>query len=934
MSVLLLPCWIFATLITASIQESVCDPPKRVYNRTGDVVIAGLIPVHAGPNLTLNEPGIMWAEAMMFAIREINDNRTLLPNLRLGFDIRDSCNRVDLALSATLDFMLAPNEKERSSYRVRKDNSNGSSCLCNTNRTNSQLVIAVVGGASSSISAAVSPLFSADNIPQISYSSTSPSLSDKTLYQSFLRTIPSDVYQAEAIADMLAYFNWTYVSVVVSDDEYGRNGLVALRNRLKMKGICIAVEGMFTRSSPEETKRDSDNIIRELQQDARTTVVVLWCQKPSAINFLTQATGNLFNITWIGTESWGDNSRVKDTVDFGVIGGMLGVLPFLGRHGEFEQHLETLTPKTQNEDVNPWLKEYWTNDEFKDNQCVQSPGNCSREQLPSAASLPLNKYANVMDAVYAIAYGLQNLTDSYPKNRTLDKQTLEGLLNRIKMVKFKALSGSGTFMFTDKGDPVFGAYLIKNLQGNRKSKEFVTIGYWDGETSKLDLNKNVKIQWITGQSSTPVSRCSEDCQPGFYFVKSSIKCCWKCLKCPDDYYKDTVGNTACHQCPDGKMSTDNRTECVKVDLDFLRWQSALSITLLVFCFFGLVLVIFVIAVFRSYSKTAVVKASNRELSVVHLVSHGLIFLLPLLFIGRPTPATCVARSYLFSVLFAIVTSIMFLKTDRIVRIFNSKSRLTKRSRLLSNKVQFVLTFVMACIPTAGTTAWIIVAPLTVTTEPVKTADHRVVVFCAHASALHLYQLAYILLLALLCTYEAYNARRLPESFNEAKFICFAMFGFLLMWLGYIPGYLQTAGSAKQFITCLFALLTNLTIVILIYVPKLNIILFHPQANHHEAFRQATLNSCLQQVHRLSPKHTPETPRWRSNSGLNTPNLSTSVDLPLDGKLRSLSDVTIVSGDQLVLGPRSGSVELRKIPKSPLALDSQEGKQAQGSQSDY
>ena len=67
----------------------------------------------------------------------------------------------------------------------------------------------VVGGSSSAISAAISNALSTDYIPQISYSSTSTSLSNKRLYRRFLRTIPSDAYQAAAIVEILNYFNWT-----------------------------------------------------------------------------------------------------------------------------------------------------------------------------------------------------------------------------------------------------------------------------------------------------------------------------------------------------------------------------------------------------------------------------------------------------------------------------------------------------------------------------------------------------------------------------------------------------------------------------------------------------------------------------------------------------------------------------------------------------
>lgn len=255
---------------------------------------------------------------------------------------------------------------------------------------------------------------------------------------------------------------------------------------------------------------------------------------------------------------------------------------------------------------------------------------------------------------------------------------------------------------------------------------------------------------------------------------------------------------------------------------------------------------------------------------------------------------------------------MFLKTDRIVRIFNSKSRLTKRSRLLSNKVQFMMTIALAFIPVVGTAIWLILRPLKVA---IQENEEKYLLYCDNEEACQVVQLAYILLLALLCTYEAFNARKLPESFNEAKFICFSMFAFVLMWVGYIPVCLDLVGATKQFMTCLFIIIINFLTVMLIYMPKLNIILIHPEHNRHESFRKATLNSCLKEARRMSPVSTPSsTPNPRrsvevtsiengnENGNGNGSENGKQISPDHDRKIRSISTITDVSfgsNEQLV-----------------------------------
>ena len=45
---------------------------------------------------------LRWMQTMTFAIREINQRSDLLPTLRLGFHIRESCNEVPVSLKSSL----------------------------------------------------------------------------------------------------------------------------------------------------------------------------------------------------------------------------------------------------------------------------------------------------------------------------------------------------------------------------------------------------------------------------------------------------------------------------------------------------------------------------------------------------------------------------------------------------------------------------------------------------------------------------------------------------------------------------------------------------------------------------------------------------------------------------------------------------------------
>ncbi|CAB1446626.1 unnamed protein product [Pleuronectes platessa] len=64
-------------------------------------------------------------------------------------------------------------------------------------------------------------------IPQVSYASTAPELSDNTRYDFFSRVVPPDSYQAQAMMDIVTAMEWNYVSTLASEGNYGESGVEA-----------------------------------------------------------------------------------------------------------------------------------------------------------------------------------------------------------------------------------------------------------------------------------------------------------------------------------------------------------------------------------------------------------------------------------------------------------------------------------------------------------------------------------------------------------------------------------------------------------------------------------------------------------------------------------------------------------------------------------
>ena len=64
-------------------------------------------------------------------------------------------------------------------------------------------------------------------------------------YPSFVRTVPSDRWQATAMVQLLKEFSWNWVAVIGSDDDYGKQGKQQLSSMAVEEGICVAYEGLI-----------------------------------------------------------------------------------------------------------------------------------------------------------------------------------------------------------------------------------------------------------------------------------------------------------------------------------------------------------------------------------------------------------------------------------------------------------------------------------------------------------------------------------------------------------------------------------------------------------------------------------------------------------------------------------------------------------------
>ena len=116
-------------------------------------------------------------------------------------------------------------------------------------------IVAIIGPQSSVVAHVVSPVAEGLKVPILSFAATDPSLS-LIEYPFIVQTTRNDLYQMDAVADLINYYGWREVTAIYIDDDYGRNGIASLDDSLAKNSCRISYKApMSLGLSRDEIKR-------------------------------------------------------------------------------------------------------------------------------------------------------------------------------------------------------------------------------------------------------------------------------------------------------------------------------------------------------------------------------------------------------------------------------------------------------------------------------------------------------------------------------------------------------------------------------------------------------------------------------------------------------------------------------------------------------
>ena len=316
---------------------------------------------------------------------------------------------------------------------------------------------------------------------------------------------------------------------------------------------------------------------------------------------------------------------------------------------------------------------------------------------------------------------------------------------------------------------------------------------------------------------------------------------YHCKKCPSGFYKNTKGNRKCIACPDYQRSTRDRKSCYDPYKSvFLKFNDSVAmLTYIIVSIFHGIFMIFTLLIFYHQQHTPLVRASNRTVSFIQIVTHIILTFTPLLiFSGVPTVAKCTARPITIGLLFSVTIAINFGKTQKVLRVFSSQMVMSRKEVFFTKTTElfavlFVMfidaTILMGSMMNSGVTNAV----------QVTYYEHRMVKepHCSNNDSV-LVQYGFVFVVILINAVQGIRARNLPSHYRETMYVIYASFTSSIILVASAAIYLsQSSENARTMVLLFTSLVLNISHFLLIYAYKVYFLLFKSHLNRPSVFRR-------------------------------------------------------------------------------------------------
>ncbi|XP_032092488.1 vomeronasal type-2 receptor 26-like [Thamnophis elegans] len=677
--------------------------------------------------------------------------------------------------------------------------------------------------------------------------------------------VPKEEHQYTGLIQLLLHFGWTWIGLFAFENKEERF-LQKLQPLLSQNGVCLA----FTQNIPQylhledlSELSDSVSIIFNKLMDRKVNVflvhgesiIIVWLRTVMFLWDPENKESTLFRKVWILMNSIDFILMgIQRSWDFQLFHGALSFTVHSREVCGFKEFLQVIKPSTHQDG---FLQEVWEqlfDCSFSKAELYLSTisETCTGEEKLETLPGPLfelqmtGQSYSIYNAVYAVAHSLHQAVRSKSQTRDIQRVELANLLpwqlhSFLQGISFNNSAGERIFL-NEKGEATGGFDITNLITFPNRSFQRVRVGKMDPHVPKgkeLFIDEEVIVWHPAFNQVVPFSQCSDHCYPGYWKKRLEGKqfCCYDCVPCPEGKISNVKDMDDCFQCSEDQYPNEEKKGCILKLLIFLTFEETLGIALssAVLCFFFLTS--WVLGTFIKHRDTPIVRANNRSLTYTLLVALQLCFLSSLLFLSQPGKVTCLLRQPTFGITFSVAISCVLAKTITVVVAFMATKPGSHLRKWMGKRLAFSIVLSCSLLQVFLCILWLL------TSLPFPELDmhselQEIILQCNEGSAFFLYfVLGYMGILAIASFIVAFLARKLPDSFNEAKFITFSMLAFCSVWISFFPAYLSTKGKAMVAVEVFSILASSAALLGCIFLPKCYIIVLRPDLNHREQLKK-------------------------------------------------------------------------------------------------
>nr|XP_056720330.1 vomeronasal type-2 receptor 26-like [Euleptes europaea] len=673
--------------------------------------------------------------------------------------------------------------------------------------------------------------------------------------------VPDEMNQYIGIVHLLHHFRWSWIGLIAVDNDNGDRFLLAMVSLLSQNQICSS----FILRIPQKTYQDEFIILLYglLKQypvlvESKSTVYVVYGEPPTMpiLRMLLYVSENLplGGKVWIVTSHWDFESlSIQKFWDVEIFHGAISFTVHSNQPPGFQKFLRIIRPFWAPGDG--FIQEFWeqafscslrNSNPFEENERMCT-GEEKLEKLPGILfeMRMVGHSYNVYNAAYAVAHALNAFYLSSFKHRRLregGRKAFENLQpwqlhHLLRCMSFNNSAGEAVH-FNENGELVEAFDVTNWITFSNGSFIREKVGSLDPQApqgQELTLNDELIVWHGSFNQVLPRSVCNDNCYPGYSRKKKEGEkfCCYDCASCPEEMMSDQIDMDACVRCPDDHYSNEDHNQCIPKVITYFSYKEPLGIILVMLVISFSLITALVIGTFMKFQDTPIVKANNRSLIYTLLISLLLCFLCSFLFIGQPGKVSCLFQQITFGIIFSVALSSVLAKTITVVLAFMATKPGSRVKKWVGRRTANSIVSFCSMIQAGICTLWLATSPPFPDTD-MHSRNEEIILKCNVGSAAMFYSvIGYLGFLAIISLTVAFFARKLPDSFNEAKFITFSMLVFCSVWLSFVPTYLSSKGKSMVAVEIFSILASSAGLLGCIFSPKCYIIILRPEMNNKE-----------------------------------------------------------------------------------------------------